>query len=414
MASLRANFRELRPAIAILVGTSVMLSLAMGLRQSLGLFMPHMTSDLNISVSDFTIAIAVQNLAWGFLQPIAGALTVRVGFRPIMLVGTVLYIAGLAVLAVANGMVMVVLGAGVLIGVALACTASSIAMSVAARTASPQLRSMVFGIVSAAGSVGSAIAAPLGQFLNNDFGWRYGVTGFVVLAVVMVPAAWFAGRADAVVLPPPVAGSVDGGTAGAAVIAAIGSLPFMVMAVAYCVCGMQLVFLTTHLPSYLALCGMDPMLGAQALGVIGGANIVGSLFFGWAGGRWNKLVLLGLIYLVRSLVLAVYFIAPPTPAGTLVFAALMGLTWLGVAPLVAGAVAEMFGLRWQAMIQGIAFVGHQLGSFVGALGGGVLFDVSGTYDLAWRLGVAAGLIAGAVQISMALFRPSKPPRLAIA
>lgn len=411
---MRASLRELRPALAILVGTSVMLSVAMGLRQSLGLFMPHMTDDLSISVSDFTVAIAVQNLAWGFLQPIAGALTVRFGFRVIMLVGTVLYIAGLAVLAAANGMVMVVLGAGVLIGVALACTASAIAMSVAARTASPRLRSMVFGIVSAAGSVGAAIAAPLGQFLNTDFGWRYGVMGFVVLACVMVPAAWFAGRADAIVLPPPAAGSVDGGSAGQAFMAAIRSLPFMVMAVAYCVCGMQLVFLTTHLPSYLALCGMDPMLGAQALGVIGAANIVGSLFFGWAGGRWNKLVLLGLIYLVRSVVLAVYFIAPPTPAGTLVFAALMGLTWLGVAPLVAGAVAELFGLRWQAMIQGIAFVAHQLGSFAGAFGGGVLFDLSGNYDLAWRLGVATGLVAGAVQISIALFRPSKPPRLAVA
>ncbi len=411
---MRASLRELRPALAILVGTSVMLSVAMGLRQSLGLFMPHMTDDLSISVSDFTVAIAVQNLAWGFLQPIAGALTVRFGFRVIMLVGTVLYIVGLAVLAAANGMVMVVLGAGVLIGVALACTASAIAMSVAARTASPRLRSMVFGIVSAAGSVGAAIAAPLGQFLNTDFGWRYGVMGFVVLACVMVPAAWFAGRADAIVLPPPAAGSVDGGSAGQAFMAAIRSLPFMVMAVAYCVCGMQLVFLTTHLPSYLALCGMDPMLGAQALGVIGAANIVGSLFFGWAGGRWNKLVLLGLIYLVRSVVLAVYFIAPPTPAGTLVFAALMGLTWLGVAPLVAGAVAELFGLRWQAMIQGIAFVAHQLGSFAGAFGGGVLFDLSGNYDLAWRLGVATGLVAGAVQISIALFRPSKPPRLAVA
>src|SRR6185369_7094910 len=134
---------------------------------------------------------------------------------------------------------------------------------------------------------------------------------------------------------------------------------------AYFVCVMQLIFLSTHLPSYLAICGLDPMLSAEALGVIGGFNVLGSLFFGWAGGRWNKLALLGAIYVSRSFVLWAYFIVPPTPATTLAFAAAMGFLWLGVGPLVAGAVAEMFGLRWQAMIQGVAFMSHQLGSFLG-------------------------------------------------
>jgi predicted MFS family arabinose efflux permease len=191
--------------------------------------------------------------------------------------------------------------------------------------------------------------------------------------------------------------------------AAVTNGPFMVIAIAFFVCGLQLVFLTTHLPTYLALCGMDPMLSAEALGVIGGFNVLGSLFFGWAGGRWNKLVLLGMVYISRSLILGAYFYWPATPASTLVFAALMGFTWLGVVPLVAGAVAEMFGLRWQAMIQGIAFVGHQVGSFVGAFGGGLLYDALGSYDLAWRLAVATGLLAGAVQIASALLRPTRPP-----
>jgi predicted MFS family arabinose efflux permease len=168
---------------------------------------------------------------------------------------------------------------------------------------------------------------------------------------------------------------------------------------------MQLLFITTHLPSYLAICGMDPMLSAEALGVIGVFNVAGSLFFGWAGGRWSKLALLGMIYVSRSMVLGWYFMQPPTPASTLVFAALMGFLWLGVGPLVAGSVVEMFGLRWQAMIQGLAFMSHQLGSFLGAFGGGLLFDTLGSYDLAWRLGVGMGLAAGMVQMSFALLRP---------
>jgi len=145
--------------------------------------------------------------------------------------------------------------------------------------------------------------------------------------------------------------------------------------------------------------------------VIGAFNVVGSLFFGWAGGRYSKLALLGTIYFSRSVVLGWYFMLPPTPASTLAFAALMGFLWLGVGPLVAGAIAEMFGLRCQAMIQGLAFMSHQLGSFVGVFGGGVLFDLLGSYSLAWRLAVAMGLTAGVVQVSFALLRP---PRLASA
>ena len=182
------------------------------------------------------------------------------------------------------------------------------------------------------------------------------------------------------------------------------------MALAYFVCGMQLVFLTTHLPSYIALCGLDPMLSATALALVGGFNILGSLFFGWAGGRWNKQVLLGLIYVTRSLVLAWYFLQIPTPETTMIFAAIMGFVWLGVGPLVAGSVVEMFGLRWQAMIQGLAFMSHQVGSFTGALGGGWLYDLNGNYTLAWQLGVGLGLTAGVVQIAFALARPSAPPQ----
>jgi predicted MFS family arabinose efflux permease len=383
----------------------------MGLRQSLGLFMQPLTQDIRISVSDFTLALAVQNLAWGFLQPFAGALTVRYGFRAIMVAGALLYVAGLALMAGANGFLSVMIGGGILIGTSLACTAAAIAMSVAARAVPASVRSTVLGLVSGAGSLGALLSAPLGQILNEGYGWRMGLVGFVVLALLMIPAAWYAGRVDQIPLPKPADDEIDNSSASVATRIAFSNASFVVMTGAYFVCGMQLVFLTTHLPSYLAICGMDPMLSAQTLGMIGGFNVLGSIFFGWAGQRWNKLALLGGIYIFRSIALAWYFTLPPTQATTLLFGAIMGFLWMGVGPLVAGAVAEMFGLKWQAMIQGLAFMSHQVGSFLGAFGGGVLYDALGSYTMAWRIGVALGLAGGIIQVAFALIRPSGPPQM---
>ena len=405
-----SRFDALRPALPILIGASVMLSLAMGLRQSLGIFMPPLTKDLGISVSDFTVAIAVQNLAWGLLQPLAGAWATRVGFRPLMMAGSLLYVIGLVLLCTSHGLVGVTLGAGVAIGASMACTGSAISMAVAARPVPAAMRSTVLGLVSGAGSLGALIAAPIGQVVSQSFGWRTGVAAFVVLALVMLPAAWFAGRVDR--LPVATPQGADQGNARQALGSALRHVPFLVMAMAYFVCGMQLVFLTTHLPSYLDICGMDPMLSAKALGVIGGFNVLGSIFFGWAGGRVNKLLLLGSIYTIRSLALTWYFSSAPTPSSTLVFAAVMGFLWLGVAPLVAGWIGETFGLRWQAMIAGMAFFSHQIGSFVGAFGGGMVYDALGSYTLAWQVGVGLGLTAGLAQIAFAVATQRRPPALA--
>jgi predicted MFS family arabinose efflux permease len=406
-----ALLQILRPTLPILIGASIMLTLSMGLRQSLGLFMQPLTQDIRISVSDFTLALAVQNLAWGFLQPFAGALTVRYGFRAIMVAGALFYVAGLALMAGANGFLGVMIGGGVLIGISLACTAAAIAMSVAARAVPASVRSTVLGLVSGAGSLGALLSAPLGQMLNEGYGWRMGLAGFVVLSLLMIPAAWYAGRVDKIPLPKPADDEIGNSSASIATRIAFSNASFVVMTGAYFVCGMQLVFLTTHLPSYLAICGMDPMLSAQTLGMIGGFNVLGSIFFGWAGERWNKLALLGGIYIFRSIALAWYFTLPPTPATTLLFGAIMGFLWMGVGPLVAGAVAEMFGLKWQAMIQGLAFMSHQVGSFLGAFGGGVLYDALGSYTMAWRIGVALGLAGGIIQVAFALIRPSQPPVL---
>jgi MFS family permease len=392
-----------RAAVPILIAAALVLALANGMRQSLGLFLLPVTKELGMAVAQFTLAIALQNLVWGIAQPFAGAFAARFGFRPTMLAGGVAYAAGLLLLAQAEGVLAIMLGAGLLIGLALAATASGMAMAVASRPVPSAARSSVLGIVSALGSVGPLVAAPIAQGLMDAFDWRAGFIGLFLLALCILPAAWIAGRVDRVAIPAAAAGDTSALVAARAAMRHGG---FLVMAGAYFVCGLQLVFLTTHLPSYLVLCGLDPMLGATALGVIAAFNVVGSLFFGWAGGRWSKGVLLGLIYVTRSLVLGWYFAVPPTPSSTLVFAALMGFLWLGVAPLISGAVVEMFGLRWQAMIQGFAFFSHQLGSFLGAYGGGVIFDASGSYDLAWKLGVGMGLFAGVLQIVVAM--PRRP------
>lgn len=403
--------RALRPVLPILIGAAIMLTVSMGLRQSLGIFLQPLTKDIAISVSSFTLAIAVQNLAWGFLQPIAGALTVRWGFRIVMLAGAALYIAGLVLMANAHGIVAIVIGAGFLIGASMACTGPAIGMAVAARAASPAYRSTVLGVVSAAGSLGTMMAAPIGQMLNEAYGWRVAVVGFAILATIMLPMAWAAGKIDNEPLPP-ADNELNDRSAKAAAITAFSNVSFVVMTCAYFVCGMQLIFLTTHLPSYLQLCGMDPMLSAQTLGMIGGFNILGSLFFGWAGGRWNKQALLGIIYISRSIALAWYFMSPATPGSTLLFGAIMGFLWLGVGPLMQGAIVEMFGLKWQAMIGGLAFMNHQLGSFLGAFGGGLVYDLLGSYTWAWRIGVTLGLTAGIVQVAFALLRPPQQPMLA--
>lgn len=306
-----STFRALRPALPILIAAAVMLSLSFGLRQSLGLFMPSLTQDIAVTITDFTFAIAIQNLVWGLCQPFAGMFADRWGFRPVMVGGAISYAIGMLCLANANGTMMVIIGAGVCVGIAMACASFAMTMSLTSRLVPASVRSTALGIMSAAGSVGAMFTAPLGQLLESLYDWRVGLIGFTVVALIIIPAAWLAGRVDKAAPLELSANKSDRLPAGAAIAVAFCHAPFLVMAIAYFVCGMQLVFLTTHLPSYLVICGMDPMLGASALGIIGGFNVLGSLFFGWAGGRWSKQVLLGIIYVSRSFVLAIYFILPP-------------------------------------------------------------------------------------------------------
>ena len=390
----------------ILGGAALMLSLAMGMRQSQGLFMRPIGEDLGVSATDYAFALAIQNIVWGVTQPFAGALVDRYGTRWITIAGCLLYACGFVLTAFATGPVQIMLGAGALIGVALSCTTSGVAAKIAARVVRPERRSLAFGLVSAAGSIGTFFCAPLAQGAIATYGWQIATFVFIGLTAAMLPAALFGSRADAVPLP---AQAGPSETLGQTLGEARRHGGYIVMVAAFFVCGLQLVFITTHLPTYLADCGIDPMVGAQALAVIGAFNVFGSWLFGWLGDRYPKRTLLGLIYLLRSFILAAYFMFPASQATTLLFAAAMGTLWLGVIPLVNGLVAQIFGIRFLATLTGIAFFSHQVGSFLGAWAGGLIYDHLGSYSLAWQLAAGIGIAAGLMQ----LFMNDRPtPRMA--
>jgi predicted MFS family arabinose efflux permease len=241
------------------------------------------------------------------------------------------------------------------------------------------------------------VTSPLAQGVIVNAGWEMAMLAFFAITVVMLPAAVMAGRSDRIerVVPEGPDQSVT-----QAVREATSHSGYMVMTMAFFVCGLQLVFLTTHLPTYLDLCGIDPSITAAALGLIGLFNAIGSLVFGWLGGIYPKHLLLGGIYVARSLFITAYFLSVPTPTTTLLFAAAMGATWLGVVPLLNGLVIHLFGLRYVATLAGVAFFSHQVGSFIGAYGGGLIYTALGSYEWAWKGAVAIGVVAGVFQMMM--------------
>lgn len=389
---------------SILIGAATLLSLAMGMRQSFGLFQPAVIRDVGLTAADFSLATAIQNVVWGVTQPLVGMVADRFGTRYVMLGGVLVYAAGLVIMMLSVSALTFTLGAGICVGLALSCTASSMTMTVTSRAVPAAVRSLAMGAVSAAGSLGLVIASPLAQTLISQAGWQMALVGFLGLVVVMLPAALFAGRGDAIEIPKR---DDTGETLQEVVRTAVVHSGYVVLALAFFVCGLQLVFITTHLPNYLSICGLDASLGATALAIIGFFNVLGSYAFGWLGDRFPKQILLGGIYVLRSVAIALYFSLPATPLSTMVFAAAMGSLWLGVVPLVNGLVAQLFGLRFMATLTGIAFLSHQAGSFLGAWGGGIIYDGLGSYDRAWQGAVLIGLVAGLVQMLMNVQPPER-------
>ncbi|MCC2096063.1 MAG: MFS transporter [Hyphomicrobiales bacterium] len=383
-----------RQSRLILLGAAILLTVGMGIRQSFGLFLTPVTKDLSLTASDFTLAIAVQNIVWGLAQAFVAAIADRYGLRRTMVAGALMYVAGLSVMAGAKGAPALFVSGG-MIGIALACTATSLSMSACARAVTPAQRSMTLGVVAAIGALGTLVGPLATQAILGHHAWQIGILFFTVLALALVPAAFLAGGADKI----PQTGATHRTSMTEVLDQALRNRQFLVMSGAYFVCGLNLMFLTTHIPAYLALCGQDPMLSAWTLAVIGGVSAIGSLITGWLGGLYPKHIILGAVYVLRSIMIAAYFALPPTPVSTILFAVAMGLLWWpGLAPLTGGIIADVFGTRYMATLLGMSFVVHQVGSSLGTWGGGLIFDLTGSYDPAWKIGVTIGLAAGLVQM----------------
>jgi predicted MFS family arabinose efflux permease len=377
--------------------SGLIISLCMGLRQSLGLFMRPMGAELGITAASFGFSIALQNIVWGFAQPFAGAIADKHGPRPVIVVTALIFACGLLLFmtpgVIPGGLVL----AGCMLGIG--TTGFSTLYGAINRRADPKKRSQTVGLVAACGSLGTMVIAPFGGALIDGPGWKTALVVFAALGACMALLA----------LPiseKPDTSLVKKTNLRDALREAIGHRGYLFMTLAFFACGFQLVFLTTHLPSYLALCGVAPGVGATALGLIGLFNAIGTFTFGQLGARYSQKHLLALIYLLRTLFIALFLLAPVSAASTLIFASAMGFLWLGVTPLVNGILARVFGLTHFNALFGVVFLSHQVGSFFGAWMGGVVFDLAGNYNFAWGALIVIGVAAFTLQWLM----DESPPR----
>jgi predicted MFS family arabinose efflux permease len=389
-----------RQLLLLLVLSGTIISICMGLRQSLGLFVRPMTVDLGITAASFGLAIAVQNLVWGLSQPFLGALADRHGARPVLLATAFIYAAGLVLMAFSRSIAGALQVAGFLAGVGIAGTGFGVLIGAVSRAVPSEQRTRTVGIVAAAGSIGTFVIAPLGQHLIDGFGWRPAMLSFAALAASIALMALVLREPHAV--RPPQARPAGGG----AVRDALTHRGYLMMTLAFFACGFQLVFLSTYLPSYLQVCGVAPGVAARALGVIGLCNAAGTYLFGVLGARFSQKHLLAAIYLLRTVTIVVFLRAPISEASTLAFAAAMGFLWLGVVPLVSGIIGRVFGMGRFNTLYGLVFLSHQLGSFAGAWMGGAVFDRFGSYDYGWAALIGVGLGAFVLQWLM----DERPPR----
>ena len=380
-----------RAMVLLIVLSGLIISICMGMRQSLGLFMSPMSVAVGISAASFGFAIALQNIVLGLAQPFVGALADRHGARPVLIGTALVYAAGLVLMAYPRAFPAGLEIGGFLIGVGTAGCGFGVLIGTITRATPPERRSQTVGIVAAAGSIGTLVLAPAGQALIDSFGWQGALFAFAALGGSMALLALPIKEPSQV----PVSGKPQG--LGEALRDAMGHRGYLFMTLAFFACGFQLVFLLTHLPAYLRLCGVAPGVGATALGLIGLFNAVGTYIFGLLGARYSQKHLLAMIYLLRTLFIIAFLAAPISPASTLVFASAMGFLWLGVAPLVSGIIGRVFGLTHFNTLYGIVFLSHQVGSFMGAWMGGLVFDWRGSYDFAWGALIVIGLTAFSLQ-----------------
>lgn len=377
----------------VLMASGVVLTLAMGVRHGLGFWLQPISQTHGWTRETFSLALALQNLLWGAFGPFAGMACDRIGTARVIVLGAFLYAAGLLWMALVSQPALFVIGSGVLIGAALACTAFGAVSGIVGRSAPPEKRSWAFGISSAAGSFGQFLMMPVEQQLISISGWQHAffwLAGLVLL--LMLPMALRLKE------PPPVA-NASGQSIGQAIREAFGHRSFILLLSGYFVCGFQVVFIGAHLPSYLKDKGiMNPNVAVLALALIGLFNIFGSYYAGKLGGMLPKRYLLATIYGLRTVTIGLFLAVPLSAWSVYLFAAAMGLLWLSTVPLTNGIVAGIFGVRYLSMLSGFVFFSHQVGSFLGVWLGGWLFTRQGSYDTVWAITLALGVFAALINL----------------
>jgi MFS family permease len=396
------SFRDLSPGLRLsrwnrltvmLVCSSVILTLALGIRHSFGLFLQPMSMEHGWGREVFGLAIAIQNLLWGVSQPFTGMLADRYGAGRVLLVGGVLYAAGLVAMAFASTPLVFTIAAGALIGFGMSSTTFNVVFGALGRAFPAGQRSKILGIGSAAGSFGQFALLPLALFLISGLGWHWAMLALALTAATMIPAAF--GVADK-------GYAVASGAAGMPVKEALAEAfrhrGFWLLGVGYFTCGFQIVFIGTHFPAFLLDQGLTARDGTVALALIGLFNIFGSYLAGHLGGRFPKTWLLSGLYAVRGVAIALLLAFPLTPLSVYVFAAAFGFTWLGTVPLTNGVVAGIFGVRHLAMLSGFVFMFHQVGSFFGSWLGGWVYDHTGSYNAVWIIAIGLSVVSTLVNL----------------
>lgn len=367
----------------------LVLMLALGIRQSFGLFLRPMSIDLGWWRETFSFAIALQNLVWGLAMPFAGAIADRHGAGRVIAAGGVLYSAGLLAMAHATSPLLFNLSAGLLVGLGLSGTGFGVVLAVVARAYPPERRSVAVGIAGACGSFGQFAMLPAGQALISSYGWLAALASLAALAFLMIPLGTALGGRNA-------ASHESSQSIGAALAEAANHRGFWLLTGSFLVCGFQTIFIMTHLPAYLVDRGLGAQHAMAALATIGLFNIAGSFAAGALGARYSRKLLLAGVYAVRAVAIGLFVGVPTSLASTYLFAAVMGFTWLGTVPLTNSLVSQIFGFKYLSTLFSIAFLGHQLGAFAGAWAGGAIFDATGSYQAVWLISIALSVVACAM------------------
>jgi len=374
-------------AEVVLICACAILMISVGTRQAFGLFLPSISGELHIGRGEFGFAIALQNLLWGLLQPFTGMFADKHGAGRVLVAGAILYASGLVLMALSTSPAMLDWSAGVMIGLALSACSFGVVMGVVGRAFEARRRSWALGVAGAGGSFGQFAMLPFGQALILAAGWKGAlfILAGAAMAIIILAAA-LAGKPSA---PPTIAAR----NVRSALTGVMSDKAFWYLTASFAVCGFQTVFLMIHLPVFILDHGLPASVGVTALAIVGLCNTVGSYCCGMLGSRFRKKHVLAAIYLLRALAIGAYVLLPVTPASTYALATVVGMTWLGTVPLTNALVADMYGVRFLSTLFGVAFLGHQIGSFFGAWYGGYVFDVTGSYGIVWVLCIVTSVIA---------------------